>query len=122
MLHDHVRVLKRKQIFDRGYQVKYSLIVYTIEKIDGLWYVLNNGKQYREGDLQRISAPKAVVEDKSPEVAPIIDVRAAAVEEHKVENHLKFNEGVDQTNRRSGLRERKPSAMSVDERYGRVLW
>jgi hypothetical protein len=123
-LHDHVRILKRKQVFDRGYSVRYSKEVYTIEKIDGLWYELSNGKRYREGSLQKVSVAKGeaasdLEERKEPEIK---DVQREAKFEHKTEQILKHKEGVAQSNRREGLRERAPSSQLVHSKYGQIRW
>ena len=80
-LNDNVRVLKRKQVFDRGYSVRYSKEVYTIKKIEGLWYELSNGKRYREGDLQKVNELKAT---EVKEAEPIRDVQKEAKFEHKL--------------------------------------
>jgi len=120
---DHVRVLKRKEVFDRGYEVRFSKEVYTIEKVDGLWYELSNGKRYREGSLQKVNAPKTeaasdLEERKEPEVK---DVQREAKFEHRTDRLL-GTEGIQQTNRREGLRERAPSNQLVHSKYGQIRW
>jgi hypothetical protein len=116
---DHVRVLKRKKLFARGYEVRYSIKTFTIEKQDGHWYVLNDGRRFREGSLQRINAPLI---NEVPDTAPIRDVAAASKRDHRVDQILIHKEGVVQENRREGLRERKPQSLVEDMQYGRVLW
>jgi len=118
-LNDHVRVLKRKQVFDRGYSVRYSKEIYTIKNIEGLWYELSNGKRYREGDLQKVNEPK---DAEVKEAEPIRDVQKEAKIEHKTDQILKHKEGVSQSNKREGLRERAPTNRAIDERYGKIRW
>ena len=102
---DSVRVLRRKEIFSKGYEIRYSIIIYKIEKVEGNYYTLNNGKKYREGELQKVNA--APTEDISS-VAK--DVQNIDKKNHKVDQILKHKEGISQMNKREGLRERKPSA------------
>jgi hypothetical protein len=119
---DHVRILKRKQVFQRGYSVRYSVAVYTIEKIDGLWYTLNNGEKYREGSIQKVKAP-AVNDGEQKEEEPLIkDVQGQATFDARTEYKLRHEEGVSAENNRAGLRERKPQHMAMDDRYGKVSW
>lgn len=126
---DHVRILKRKQVFQKGYSVRYSVATYTIEKIDGLWYELSNGEKYREGSIQKVKEPaksEKPVDDgeqkENQEAEPIKDVQKLDRFNHKTDQVLKFKEGVSTENRRVGLRERRPKNMAVDDEYGNVLW
>jgi hypothetical protein len=122
----HVRVIKRKELFDRGYQVRWSIPIYTVDEIDsdGTWYTLSNGKKYRLHQLQEVKAPKTkaasdLEERKEPEIK---DVQRKARFDAKTENILKFKEGVSESNRREGLRERAPSSQLVHSKYGTVRW
>lgn len=127
---DYVRVLKRKQIFDRGYEVRYSVTVYTIDEIDGNYYILSNGKRYRERDLQKIKEwvqhasaaelPANNVEEEQKE--EVKDVQKEAKVDHRIGNILKNKEGLIQSNRREGLRERKPTNQVLHGRYGNIKW
>lgn len=119
---DHVRVLKRKQIFDRGYQIRYSVTVYTINEIDGNYYILNNDKRYRERDLQKIKQVKSANENNDEHKEEVIDVQKEAKVAHRADNILKHQEGLEQSNRRDGLRERKPTNQVAHARYGHIKW
>lgn len=59
-----VRVKKSKATFDRGYHVKYSVKVFRITEIEKGWFVLDNGKKYREDNLQAVKPPNLVEERK----------------------------------------------------------
>lgn len=76
---DTVRVLKRKMTFDRGYETKWSIQRFTIEAIDGLYYVLSNGKRYREHQLTKVKPAmeekKVAVEEEKKEEA-VVETRA----------------------------------------------
>jgi len=111
---DHVRVSKRKEVFGRGYSVRYSIEVFKIEKIEDHWFILNNGKRYREGSLQKVDAPIEKEEVK--------DVAKEAKFEHQTEQILKHKEGVSQLNRREGLRERAPQSQLEHSLFGRINW
>ena len=113
---DHVRILKRKRVFDRGYEVRYSIAVFQIVKQEGLWYVLNDGRKFREGSLQKIKAPIATDQ---PEIK---DVAKESKQAHRVDQLLTHKEGIQQTNRRVGLRERKPQNQVEDALYGQINW
>lgn len=123
---NRVRVLKKKQIFDRGYEVRFSVTVYTIEKIDGNYYILSNGKQYRERDLQKIKEPqspvKSVNEEAEEHKEEVIDVHRKDKLAHRVDNILEHQEGIVQSNKREGLRERKPANQVIDAKYGNIRW
>ncbi|MDR3411568.1 MAG: hypothetical protein P4L87_11600, partial [Formivibrio sp.] len=103
---DHVRVLKQKAVFDRGYEIRYSLATYTIEKIEGKNYILSNRKAVREHQLQKV-VPKSqevpvIVEGKASDVpessADLEEKRDVAREakfEHQTEQILKHREGIE---------------------------
>ncbi len=110
---DHVRVLKIKGIFDKGYHVKYSLGVHTIVDIKGLNYILDNGKFYRADRLRKVPKPEDEEE--------VVDVARAGRKAHRTEVLLK-TEGIAQSNRRAGLRERRPTEQVEDKRYGKIKW
>ena len=112
---DSVRVLKTKETFGRGYETRFSVERFTIEKIEGLYYVLSNGKRYREHQLQKVRPGKE-------ENKEIKDVAKEAKFEHQTEQILKHKEGVSQVNRREGLRERKPENQLEHSLFGRVNW
>ncbi|MDR3573583.1 MAG: hypothetical protein P4L50_06970 [Anaerolineaceae bacterium] len=130
---DHVRVLKQKAVFDRGYEIRYSLATYTIEKIEGKNYRLSNGKAVREHQLQKV-VPKSqevpvIVEGKASDVPESSadleekkDVAREAKFEHQTEQILKHKEGVSQSNRRESRRERMPASQLEHGKYGRVNW
>jgi hypothetical protein len=93
---DHVRVLKRKKLFARGYEVRYSIQTFTIKKQDGLWFILNDSRRFREGSLQRINAPLI---NEVVDTAPISDVADASKRDHRVDQILIHKEGIQQENR-----------------------
>jgi len=130
-----VRVLKRKQNpFTKGYEIRYSIPTYTIESIDGKYYVLSNNTRHREGDLQAVKAvakaKEAAAEEQEerkeeearPAAAERRDVSRQAKFEHRTGQILQHREGVQQQNRREGLRERKPESQLMHEEFGRVRW
>jgi transposase InsO family protein len=174
---DHVRVKRKKRTFDRGYEIVWSLTVYTIQKIEGQNYLLSDGKKYRAHMLQRVSKspekaqqiaekPKQVPE-KSPDIqesvqelpdsgektqdlqeslpehqvsapepqeqikknknsarpktATVQDVARKAKFEHRTDRLLE-SYGLDRKNRRSGLRERAPTNLLEDSRFGRIFY
>jgi transposase InsO family protein len=109
---DYVRILKIKGVFDKGYHVKYSLGVHRIVSINGLNYTLDNGKFYRVDRLRKV--PK-------PDEEAVVDVARAGRKAHRTEVLLK-TDGIVQSNRRSGLRERAPASYVEDAKFGRVKW
>jgi hypothetical protein len=123
---DRVRLLKKKEIFGKGYEIKYSIALYTIDKIDGINYVLDNGRRVREFMIQAASEKKKeekeALEERKEEAEPIKDVAAVAKFDHKTENILKFKEGVAATNKRDGLRERAPASQLMHSKYGQIRW
>jgi transposase InsO family protein len=129
---DTVRVLKQKTVFGRGYEIRYSIERFKIEKIEGKNYVLSNGKSFREHELQKVLPQKeevpVIVEGKASEIEAIEekpekkDVAAAAKFEHRTEQILKHKEGVAQSNRREGLRERKPQSQVEHPKFGQIKW
>lgn len=149
---DYVRVFKRKGVFGKGYETRWSVKVYQIVKVDGVNYELDDGKIVRGHQLQKVSKPevpdaeKEVEERKEESVAPTEpvsslapgrhrpptpepelpkgthDVVARARHEHQTGQILKHKEGISQSNRRSGLRERSLSSMLRHPLYGDVRW
>lgn len=121
---DSVRVKKTKQLFSRGYQTKYSLEVFTIAKINGKKYELSNGKEYLAEDLLKVKAPevKPVEAAAKEEPTPIKDVARDDRKEHKVDQILTHKEGVSQSNRREGLRERRPESQLEHRLFGKINW
>lgn len=130
---DTVRILKKKNIFGKGYSIRYSIDKFTIEKIEGKNYILSNGQAKREHELQKVppksEEAKVIVEGKASDVAnvikevePLKDVAAAAKFNHRTDQILKHKEGVSQGNRREGLRARKPQSQLEHSEYGRIRW
>ena len=129
-----VRLLKKKSTFDRGYELRFSLEIFTIDKLDGVNYVLNDGRHVPEYRL--ISAGKATddakleqehidQEAKEEEVVnepPLKDIARAEKFSHRTGQILKHKEGVAQENRRSGLRERKPASQLYHSHFGKINW
>jgi hypothetical protein len=124
---DTVKIRKRKMAFDRGYEIKWSIPNYHIVMIEGNYYILSNGKRYHETELQKV-VPKQDVSKPSEDnesdavVNEKKDVADIDKRKHRTENILKFQEGVDQKNRREGLRERKPKDQVEHSRYGKIVW
>jgi len=149
---DHVRILKRKQIFQRGFQVKYSKAIHKIVAVEGLWYELNDGRKFRAASLQKVPEPKvpaalAVNEEMKEEAkeeikpplapgrnraepaAPIkpsewVDPARQAHHQHRSSQIVKHQEGLDVGNidRRNTLRERKPASQLYHILFGKVSW
>jgi hypothetical protein len=126
---DTVRVLKKKNVFSKGYEIRYSIQRFTIERIEGKNYILSNGKAHREGDLQKVQPkkdePVVIEEGKASDIPveePIKDVAAVAKFDHKTENILKHKEGLSASNKREGLRERKPKNQLEHALFGQIKW
>jgi len=120
----HVRILKRKLLFDRGYQVRWSIAIYIVEAIDKekIWFTLSNGKKYRAFQLQKVNPPKTeAASDLEEPVSEVKDVQREARFSHRTERLL-GTEGIQQNNKREGLRERAPSSQLVHSLYGQVKW
>lgn len=111
---DWVRVLNLKKVFDKGYHVKYSLTPHKVVEKKGLNYFLDNGRFYRAARLLKVP-PGEEAE------APKEDVSKKARQVRKKEIILQ-QEGIQESNRRSGLRSRKPESQVEDVRYGRVRY
>lgn len=114
---DHVRIMKRKQtVGHKGYEIRYSIKVFTIDAIDGGWYTLSDGRKYRADQLQKVRAPKVEEEKK--------DVAREAKREHKTDQIILHKEGLTdyKTNRREGLRERKPENQLEHSLFGKIKW
>lgn len=111
---DWVRVKKYKQTFDKGYTIKYSLDVHEVIDNKGSTFVLDNGKQYRQEQLQVVKKPIESPTQKK-------DVAKQAQKQHKVRTILK-QEGIKEENKRTGLRERRPQSQLEDTRFGRINW
>ena len=119
---DHVRVMKRKEVFDRGYEVRYSVKIFKIEKVEGNYYILDDGRRFREGALQKVKPPAENKKEEEKPVEEIKDVAKEAKFEHRTDQILKHKEGVSQLNRREGLRERAPQSQLEHSLFGRVNW
>lgn len=115
---DEVRNMKNKVQFEKGAIPKWSTEVHKVtDFIAGKRYQLDNGKSYLYYQLRKVGGvehapeqPAEVVEEKEEKIVPK-PIRLA----------LK-KEGVEKTNLREGLRERKPEARVVT-RYGeKINW
>jgi hypothetical protein len=104
---DYVRVLKRKKLFDKGYEVRYSAEVHTIVSHAGIWYTLSNGQKRREGELQKVSKPK---QDEVPKA----DVAKADKRVRRTEVLLK-SDGIVAENKRVGSRARPATNYLEDD-------
>jgi hypothetical protein len=104
---EYVRVLKRKKLFDKGYEVRYSAEVYTIVSHAGIWYTLSNGQKRREGELQRVSKPKE-------KEVPKADVAKADKRVRRTEVLLK-SDGIVAENKRVGSRARPATNYLEDD-------
>jgi transposase InsO family protein len=113
---DHVRVLKLKQVFDKGYHIKYSMTPHKVVDIKGLNYFLENGRFYRLARLRKIPAPTHPGEENAP-----ADVAKQARTTHRVAVKLK-TDGIEPSNLRRSNRERKPTEQVEDVRYGRIKY
>jgi hypothetical protein len=77
--------------------------------------------------LKKVKAPAAAPNAESASAleekkeAEIKDVQREARHEHRTERLL-GTEGIQQSNRREGLRERRPDSQLVHSRYGVVKW
>ena len=117
---DHVRVLKNKETFDRGYHVKYSLTVYQVVSVKGLYYTLDNGKSYRADRLLKVPAPTP-----DASVAPPKEDIAKKARFERRTDVLLQSEGIDPKNTpplRRSTRERRPRGLLVDEEYGNIFY
>ena len=113
---DHVRVLKNKETFDRGYHVKYSLTVYQIASVNGLYYTLDNGKSYRADRLLKVPAPDV---QQPPKEDPAKKARF-----DRRTDVLLHTDGIDTKNvpLRRSARERRPTGLLVDEEWGNIFY
>ena len=112
-----MRVLKNKETFDRGYHVKYSLTVYQIAGVNGLYYTLDNGKSYRADRLLKVPAP---VVETPPKEDPAKKARF-----DKRTDVLLQTDGIDNTKNvplRRSARERRPTGLLVDEEWGNIFY
>jgi len=114
--------MKRKEVFDRGYEVRYSVKIFKIEKVEGNYYILDDGRKFREGSLQKVKPPAENKKEEEKPIEEIKDVAKDAKFEHQTEQILKHKEGVSQVNRREGLRERKPENQLEHSLFGKVRW
>ncbi len=112
---DWVRVLKLKGVFDKGYHIRYSLVPHQVVEIKGLNYILGNERFYRAARLQKVTPPGG------EEEAPPQDVAQQARRSHRVAVKLK-TEGIERENVRRSNRERRPTDLVKDDKYGRVNW
>ena len=117
---DEVRSLKSKVQFEKGAVPKYSLSVHkVIGHLAGKRYMLDNGKSYLYYQLKRVgSVDEAPATGTSPLVPGHMSV---ALEPKKTRLALK-KEGVDLTNVRRGLRERKPTNQVLTDAGERINW
>ena len=87
--------------------MKYSLTVYQVVSVKGLYFTLDNGKSYRADRLLKVPAP--VVEmhfDRRTDV-------------------LLQSDGIDNTKNvplRRSARERRPTGLLVDEEWGNIFY
>jgi hypothetical protein len=114
---DDVRILKLRDVFHKGYRVKFSLQTHKVVAIKGLNYTLDNGKSYRASRLLKVSPP-------GEEAAPVRDVANEARRVRKKELILQ-QEGVDEIAHphiRRSARERKPVSQLEDEEGNRIIF
>ena len=115
---DYVRVLKLKGVFDKGYNVKFSLGTHKVVEIKGLNYILDNGRFYRAARLQKVPPPG------EEEAEPVRDVGQEARRVRRAEVILQAD-GVDPVanpERRRTSRLRAPSNYVVDRKFGKIKW
>ncbi len=114
---DNVRVRNTRKVFDKGYEIKWSLKTYKIIAINGVNFMLDNGKQYRAHLLQKVTSSDPIeVQHK------IRNVAKKAHKQNRVEQILKHKEGVEEGNVTRTLRSRKPDMNAVSDKYGKILW
>lgn len=111
---DWVRIMKLRDVFHKGYKVRFSLTPHRVVKINGLNYTLDNGKFYRAARLLKIPPPEE-------EAADLEDVAEKARVVHRTKVKLK-TEGIEPQNVRRSNRERKPESQVEDVRYGKINW
>ncbi len=109
---DTVRVLKQKQIFDKGYTIKWSLKTYTIVAKHGLRYELDDGNSYRADRLQKVS---------NADLGEKKDLVKIAHKQRKKEVFLK-QEGIEPKNEVRQLRSRKPQNQLISDKYGKIFY
>lgn len=116
---DWVRVLKLRGVFDKQYNVKFSLTVHQVVDRKGLNYILDNGKFYRAARLLKVPPPEEEVS------APAVrDVGKEARRERRRDMILQ-QDGVDPIANpvlRRSARERKPNNQLEDVRYGKLKY
>ena len=123
-INDIVRKEIRRKVLEKGDNIKYSKSLYTIVELVGNKYKIQNNdthailkNTFNEYELQKID--KVEVGNMKDDADEIVHI--AKKKERKVNRTLN-NEGVSESNKRTGLRSRNPDNLVEDRRYGRVLW
>jgi len=112
---DQVRSLKIKVQFEKGAVPKYSLSVHKVTgHLAGKRYMLDNGKSYLYYQLKRVGSVDEAPEERA-------ESALSSVQPKKTRLALK-KEGVDLTNVRRGLRERKPTNQVLTDAGERINW
>ncbi len=107
---DIVRIKLKKPLFEKGYTRRYSNLTHKILEKRGDHYLIGPDQYYRINDLQLV--PIEDVDEKPDKVKQ-------AHRQRKIETELKAD-GIEETNLRRGLRERRPRHQLEDEEYGAI--
>jgi hypothetical protein len=121
---DKVRKVITKKIFDKGDAIKYSKEIYTINKIDKNKFYLTNVATktklltyVKDYELKKANDVQFLPSD---EVEHEVEHAKTQVKRKVTRIHKK--EGIETGNISSRLRERDPTSMVQDDRFGRILW
>ena len=96
-VNDKVRILQKKNQFQKGTEARYSDDVYTVKKVNGKSITLNNDEVYKRTSL--LIVPKSTISDEKNVIVKIN-------KQNKEERFLK-SEGVDVSNILSTKRTRE---------------
>ena len=96
-INDKVRILQKKNQFQKGTEARYSDDVYTVKKVSGKSITLNNDEVYKRTSL--LIVPKYTITDEKNVIVKIN-------KQNKKERFLK-SEGVDISNILTTKRNRK---------------
>ena len=107
---DLVRIKRRKKVFDKGYEILWSLKKYKVINIQGLNYTLENGKEYRSASLQKVVPEEDELFEDKKEPKDIVKM---AKKKRKTELELR-REGIEEKHVEKRKRTRAPSEALIE--------
>ena len=127
---DKVRLLIKKGIFEKGTTHRWTKHIHTVVSTDGVLYQVT-GRQlvYRKAELLKIdqSEQAPVMPNDADDAPPIAEEEPVEEEKQQVQRarrqqRIMNQEGVSETNVRTGLRERRPRVGIVNEHGEEILF